>query len=261
MGQLDGKRIIVTGASRGIGRAMVQALLIEGAEVFGVARSPVPQESWAQHPQLSWHKADLSSERDVSALFEAVDRKWGAVDGLVNNAGAQLAKPVEASTSEDYALLSDVNMRAIFLCCAAALPLMRQAGGGAIVNVGSIAGITPDYGLPLYSASKAWVHGFTKALAIEHGPEGIRCNALAPTWTRTELSVELFQEEDDPAYAETATHRRHPLGRMANPEDIARAAVYLVGPGSDYVNGQILSVDGGLGAASQINPELDFSSG
>lgn len=261
MGQLDGKRIIVTGASRGIGKAIAQALLAEGAEVLGVARGVVADEGWTQHPRVSWHIADLSSEQDVTALFDVAREKWAMLDGLINNAGAQLAKPVEACTVADFAMLSDVNMRAVFLCCAGALPLMRAAKGGAIVNVGSIAGITPDYGLPLYSASKSWVHGFSKAMAIEHGPEGIRCNVLAPTWTRTELSVEIFQEEEDPAYAEAATSRRHPLGRMADPEDIARAAVYLVGPGSAFVNGQVLAVDGGLGAASQINPKLDFQPG
>jgi len=98
-------------------------------------------------------------------------------------------------------------------------------------------------------------------MAIEHGLEGIQYNALAPTWTRTELSVETFEEEDDPAYAEAATHRRNPLGRMAEPEDIARAAVYLVGPGSDFISGQVPTVDGGLGAASRINPALDFQPG
>jgi len=97
--------------------------------------------------------------------------------------------------------------------------------------------------------------------AIEYGAEGIRCNALAPTWTRTELSVELFREEAEPAYAEAATNRRHPIGRMAGPEDIARAAVYLVGPAAGFVNGQVLAVGGGLSAASPINPELDFHPG
>lgn len=261
MGLLDGKRIVVTGASRGIGKAIAQHLLLEGAEILAVARGDAPGEAWAEAVGMHWHRADISSETGVTSVFETVRQKWGALDGLINNAGAQVAKSVEDSNAADFAMLSDVNMRGVFLCCQQALPLLRGAGAGAIVNIGSIAGITPDYGLPLYSASKAWVHGFTKALAIEHGPEGIRCNALAPTWTRTELSIELFQEETDPAHAESATNRRHPLGRMAEPEDIAKAAAYLVGPGSAFINGQILAVDGGLGAASQINPALDFSPG
>lgn len=261
MGQLRGKRVVVTGASRGIGSAIAQAFLEEGAEVIGVARGTAPDGDWTAHPQLHWQCADLSSAPEVARLFDAVRARWAGLDVLINNAGAQLAKSVEDCSEEDFTMLSNVNMRGVFLCCAQALPLMRAAGGGAIVNIGSIAGITPDYGLPLYSASKAWAHGFTKALAIEHGHEGIRCNALAPTWTRTELSLELFEEEVDPAYAENATNRRHPLGRMAEPEDIARAAVYLASAGASFINGQILAVDGGLGAASQINPTLDFQVG
>jgi len=258
MSQLKGKRAIVTGASRGIGRAIAQSFLSEGAELIAVTRGDLENTDLPAHDQMHWHRADLSSKADIDSLFAKVAQLWDDLDILVNNAGVQLVKSIEDSTAADFEQLSDVNMRGVYLCCSRALPLMRVAGGGSIVNIGSIAGNTPDYGLPLYSASKAWVHGFTKALAIEHGSEGIRCNALAPTWTQTELSVEMFEQEIDPAYAEFSAHQRHPVGRMANPADIAQAAVFLASPAAEFVNGQVLAVDGGLGAASQINPALDF---
>lgn len=254
---LAGRKALVTGGSRGIGQAIVTAFANAGAEVLVVSRSR-PDQTLLDHAGVRWRAVDLADTDQVNALFAEIATQWGALDVLVNNAGVQVAASLTETSDEAFDRVTAVNMKGLFLCCRAAIPLMKGAEDASIINIGSIAGMTPDYGLPVYSASKAWVHGMTKALAIEHGPDNIRCNALAPTWTRTELSIELFQEEADPAHAEQATHQRHPLGRMAEPEDIARAAVWLASTASRFINGQIIAVDGGLGAASQINPALDF---
>lgn len=257
--QLSGRKAIVTGASRGIGKAIAQTFLEEGADVIAVSRTSPDDSTWSCYSQLTWCPADLSNAGAVATLFRAAQDRWGTVDILVNNAGAQLAKPIDETSEDEFDLLTGVNMKAVFLCCRQAIPWMRDSGGGSIINIGSSAGIVPDFGMPLYSASKAWVHGFSRAIAIEHGRDGIRCNSLAPSWTRTDMSIELFQAEANPAFAEHAVNRRHPLGRMAEPADIAAAALWLASPASAFISGQVVSVDGGIGAASQINPEWDFA--
>lgn len=252
--QLDGKRVIITGASKGIGLAMLRRFSDEGAHVIAASRTEPPGSMG------HWIETDVADSASVSHLFAAAREHWGAtIDVLVNNAGVQVAKTVDETDDDEWDLISQVNMRGVFLCCREAVRTMRAQGSGNIINLGSIAAETADRELAIYSASKAWVHGLTRAIATDHGQHGIRCNAIAPTWTMTEMSTDLFALEADPQKAESAAHARHPIGRMAQPTDIAAAAVWLACDDSAYITGQCVMIDGGLTVASAINPATDFS--
>jgi len=260
MGSLDGKTAIVTGAGRGIGAAIATRYLDEGARVLLACRTEPPHpndDRWTG--RAVWQPTDISRASDVEALFAmARERFDGRLDVLVNNAGVQLEKTLADTSDEDWDWLCNVNIRGTFYCTRAAVRLMREAGGGVILNIGSIAGEVADYGLTIYSASKAWVHGLTRAVATDHGADGIRCNAICPSWTMTELSSELFEQAADPERARQGAIRRHPVGRLGQPEDIAAAAAWLASDDAAFASGQLFVIDGGMTAASQINPAVDF---
>ena len=131
---------------------------------------------------------------------------------------------------------------------------MRALGGGVIINIGSTSGQLADRSMAIYNASKAWVHGLTRSIAVDHGRDGIRCNAICPGWTATDLVVQAFALADDPAAAEAAAVARHPVGRLGRPEDIAAMAAWLASDEAGFATGQLFTVDGGLTAASPIDP-------
>ena len=137
----------------------------------------------------------------------------GRHDVMVNNAGVQLGKTIADTSDEDWEWLSGINMRGNFFCTRAAVRLMRQSGGGVILNIGSVVGEVADNGLTIYSASKAWIHGLTRAVTTDQRSDGIRCTAICPSWTMTELSVELFEQEPDPERA----GQSHVLPRIVSP--------------------------------------------
>jgi NAD(P)-dependent dehydrogenase (short-subunit alcohol dehydrogenase family) len=253
---LTGKTAIVTGASRGIGLAIARRFVEEGARVLIASRTAPPEDM--QTDSCRWHKADISDPAQVEALFDQAVAQVGRVDVLVNNAGVQLEKTLAETSEEDWDWLMGVNLKGLFLCSRAAIRQMRhQGGGGVILNLGSVSGQIADYGLAAYCASKAGVHGLTRAIAVDHGPEGIRCNAICPGWIRTEMMDQAFAQSDDPADAERRALARHPLGRMGRPEDIAAMAVWLASDEASFVSGQFFTVDGALTAASPIKPTPD----
>ncbi len=258
--RLRGRTAIVTGGSRGIGAAIVQRFLHEGADVLVACRSePEAYTDGAWGSRGGWRATDISKPADIEALFSTARERFnGKLDILVNNAAVQLAKTIDETSDEEWEWLNGINVQGSFLCSRAAVSWMRETGGGAIVNIGSIAAQTADREMAVYSASKAWLQGLTRAIATDHGRHGIRCNAVCPTWTMTEMSTAFFDMEADPEKAEAAAKRRHPLGRLAMPDDIAGACVWLASDEAAFVTGQCITVDGGLSAASPIDPEFDF---
>jgi len=247
------KVALVTGGAKGIGRAIVERFLQEGMLVVACGRSTRPKDLGTG---VDWYSVDVANRLSVENLRDVVSEKHGALHVLVNNAGIQIEKTVVDSTDEDWDLLMGVNAKGVFNCCRAFIPLMAQSKGGSIINIGSISGHVSDPKMALYNASKAFVHGLTRSIAIDHGADSIRCNAICPGWIITDMAEAAFDLADDPVAAKNDALARHYIGRFGQPSDIANMAFWLASDESAYATGQTFTVDGGLTASSPLNPSL-----
>lgn len=242
---------VVTGGSRGIGRAIVERLYADGARVLTCGRGDRPD---GLPDDIVWVTADVADPADAGRLVAEARAAFGAVSLLVNNAGVLVAKTVADCTDDDWDLQIGVNCRGVFNTARAVLPEMTEHGG-VIVNIGSISGVLADLSSALYNASKAFVHALTRSVAIDHGPQ-VRCNAVLPGWVETDMADEGFDLARDPAAARADAVRRHPLGRFGEPADIANIVAWLASDEAAWATGQCFTVDGGLTAASPLRPEL-----
>jgi len=254
MGSLAGKRILVTGGGRGIGRAIVSLYHKEGAEIITCGRSERPDDLPGD---IDWQQMDVSRRQDVDDLYQEILSSWGALDVLVNNAGVQLEKTILDTSDDDWDQVMGVNAKGVFMMCRAFIAQITQSesGTGSIINIGSISGKVADPSLALYNASKAFVHGLTRSIAVDHGPD-VRCNAICPGWIMTEMAEAAFELCDDPKAAQTDALKRHAAGRFGKPEDIAALALWLASDQSSFATGQCYTLDGGLTAASPLNTGL-----
>lgn len=249
--RLAGKRALVTGGSRGIGRAIVAAFAEHGARVVATGRG----ESCDDLPEsAAYLRADSADGEQVANAVAHTAETLGGIDVLVNNAGVELEKPLEATGESEWDWVMAVNLKAVYLYCRAAIPHLRAAGGGAIINLGSISATLADPGLAAYNTSKAAVLGLTRSIAVEHGADRIRCNAICPGWIDTDMLAQTFAQARDPNKARAAIGRRHPLGRLGAPDDIAALALWLASDESSFASGQTFTVDGGLSAGSPVDP-------
>ena len=244
MTRLAGKRAFVTGGRQGIGRGIAERFRDEGAKVITCGRGADPGLTG-----VAWHQLDVADPAAVNALAEII----GGIDILVNNAGVQVEKTVADSTDADWDLVMGVNARGVFNTCRAFIPRMQR--GGSIINIGSISGHVADPSMALYNASKAFVHGLTRSVAVDHGPD-IRCNAICPGWIETGMLEAGFELARDPALARDDALSRHPVRRFGKPGDIAAMAVWLASDEAGFATGQLFTVDGGMTAASPLNPGL-----
>ncbi|MDO5759381.1 MAG: SDR family oxidoreductase, partial [Rhodobacterales bacterium] len=233
---------IVTGAGRGIGRAIVLRLMADGYDVLGCGRSARSADFPAA---AKWAQADVADPA-AAGRIEAAAKAMGRIALLVNNAGVQVEKSVADSTDADWDLVIGANCRGVFNMCRAVLPDMAQ-DGGVIINIGSISATVADPSMALYNASKAFVHGLTRSIAVDHGPR-VRCNAIAPGWILTEMADDAFALAGDPHAARQDALARHPVGRMGTPEDIANIVSWLASDQAAYVSGASFTVDGGMTA-------------
>jgi NAD(P)-dependent dehydrogenase (short-subunit alcohol dehydrogenase family) len=245
MGRLDGKGAIVTGVGSGLGRAVAVRLAGEGARVLGCDVDDGAGEETMAGTGLYRH-ADVSREADVAALVGAAVESFGRLDVMVNNAAIQVERELVETTEEDLDRVLAVNLKGVFFGCKHAVLAMRETGGGTIVNVASILALVGDGLLAAYCAAKGGVLGITRATAVQYGSSGIRCNAICPGDIDTPIVQAYFAAAGDPAAVRAEVEAEYPLGRIAQPDEIARAVVFLASDDSVFMSGQPLVVDGGL---------------
>jgi len=249
MGRLSDLSIVITGASSGIGEAIATRFWEEGARLTLGSRT----EPMGSGAGVRWVQTDVGDPRAADELIAHAVEHWGRLDVLVNNAGVQVEKSIVDTTDEEYDSVMNVNVRGVFNCARAAVrQIQAQPGGGAIINIGSISGDSADHGMAVYNASKGAVHALTRAIAIDHGRDGIRCNAIAPGWIATALADAAFDLADDPEAARSTAVDRHPVGRLGLPADVAGLAVWLASDESKFASGSVYTIDGGLTAQSPI---------
>jgi 3-oxoacyl-[acyl-carrier protein] reductase len=235
---LEGKHALVTGASRGIGRAIAQELAAAGASVVVGYRSGREEaESLAAEIGGRAVQADVSSPEEARRLVEEA----GDLDVLVNNAGLTRDGLLARMSDEDWRVVLETNLSSVFYTCRAVTRPMMRKRAGAIVNVSSIVGVHGNWGQTNYAASKAGIIGFTKSLARELGSRNVRANVVAPGYVKTQLTDVLPEE------ATSAMLGNTPLGRLGDPEDVAGAVRFLCSDAASFITGEVLLVDGGLG--------------
>lgn len=245
--RLKDKTAIVTGAGSGIGRACAIALAREGAKVALVGRRRERLEAVAREIGGSALvlPADVSIQQEIDRVVEQTVSEFGGLSVLVNNAGVLHIGTAEQITEAQWDETFNVNVRGVWLLSRAVLPHLRQARGGSIINIASVLGINGAPNRASYAPSKGAVVLLTKCMAIDHGQENIRVNAICPSFVETDLTAEVISKAPNPAAVRKERTAVHPIGRLGQPEDIAGLAVYLASDESSWVTGAAFPVDGG----------------
>jgi NAD(P)-dependent dehydrogenase (short-subunit alcohol dehydrogenase family) len=252
-GRLAGQVALITGGGSGIGRAMALAFAREGAKVAIAARrkeklQQVAEEITAQGGEAFPVECDVTLNADAERAVRETVEKFGALQVLANNAGTLSNATVEELSEEDWDRVTRVNSKGPFLMSRAALPAMRRAGRGSIINTGSILGLVAMKSRVAYCASKGALTMLTKAMALDHGHENIRVNCICPALVETEMVKALFPETPAGRALREARVAGMPLGRIGKPEDVAELAVYLASDESSWLTGVAIPLDGGLSA-------------
>ncbi len=249
------KTVIVTGAGSGIGRATAIRFANEGASVVLVGRTSKTLEAttkefphdrtWIHTDNYLTVTCDISVQSQVEEMIKLVIEKFGKIDVLVNNAGKAIQGKITELSSEDWKSAIDVNLTGTFYVCKAAMPHLIKSKGN-IINVSSLSGVGGDWNMVAYNAAKAGVSNLTRTLALDHGADGVRVNAVNPSVTKTSMTSSI-QNDNDKTDKFLA---RCPLGRLATPEDIAAAITFLASDDAAMITGVNLPVDGGVSASN-----------
>jgi NAD(P)-dependent dehydrogenase (short-subunit alcohol dehydrogenase family) len=246
-GRLAGKRVILTGGAAGIGRASAEMLVEEGARVvIGDVNDLAGNEvASALGARATYLRCDLAREADIEALIDVGVSFLGGLDVLVNNAGTILFQPISEFTVESWDRMFAINTRAHFLTMKHALPHMRAAGGGSIINMSSLAGLRGGVGGTAYSATKGAVNALTSAAAVELAVDKIRVNAICPGWIDTRFNDQAIAFMGGVGVRDEAIKTFTPLGRQGTPEEVAALVTYLASDESRFVTAQAISINGG----------------
>jgi NAD(P)-dependent dehydrogenase (short-subunit alcohol dehydrogenase family) len=246
--ELDGRVIVLTGASSGLGVAMAKGLADAGARLVLAARradrlAEVAEELASKGAEVLAVPTDVACEADIDALVAAALERFGSVDGLVNNAGITDVKPAEEESVEGFKRVLDVNLVGAFVCAQRCAAPMLAAGKGAIVNIASVLGLVGTGQVPQasYTASKGGLVNLTRELAAQWARRGVRVNGIAPAWFESEMTGEMFGDESGQRWI----RQRTPMGRAGEVSELVGPLVFLLSDASSYVTGHTLPVDGG----------------
>jgi 3-oxoacyl-[acyl-carrier protein] reductase len=243
--RLEGKVAVITGAGRGIGTAVARRFAAEGAFLIlnslSDSAAKIAEEIVADGGKAVAVQGDVSKADNVAKVIDAAVSNFGRLDILVNNAGITRDGLLMRMAEDDWDAVIDTNLKSVFLCCRAALrPMLKSRGGGRIINLSSVIGLSGNAGQANYAASKAGIIGFTKSLAKELASRQVTVNAIAPGFIVTDMTAGLSDE------AKETLLKRIPLGSLGEPGDVAAAAAFLASAEAKYITGQTLTVDGGM---------------
>lgn len=246
----DARVVIVTGGAYGIGRGIAHYFAGRGdavliADVHAERGQQVEAAIRQEGGRALFVRTDLRDEPAVRQMVERAAAEWGRIDVLCNNAGIEFYGRADEYSTEDWAAMVDVNFRGVFLCSKYAFPHLRERRGS-IVNIASVQGFACDPRVSIYAATKAGVLGLTRGMALDFAPAGVRVNAICPGATRSGMLDELLAMQPEPEAALASMCATIPMGRLGEPEDIARAVWFLASPDAGYITGTSLVVDGGL---------------
>ncbi len=250
--QMDGKVAVVTGAARGIGRAIAERLASAGAytvcaDIAVGELDQVLETIEATGGRAEAHQCDVSDPDEVERLMAAAEHQGGP-HALVSNAAIQYERTIEDTPPEDWDRVLSVNLKGAYLCARSAIPRMRRLGGGSIVNMASVNGFWVEPQLGAYCTAKGGVINLTRSIALDFGKDNIRCNCICPGYIDTGMAQRYFEVQPDPAAARVQAGKLHALGRIGRPEEIAAMALFLCSEDSSFCTAQPFIVDGGLSA-------------
>lgn len=244
------KRVVVTGGNSGMGRKIVELFLARGYWVVFTSRSTAKSEAVldanteaVKEGKLHFCQCDASKSADVNRLAEFVREKTGGCDILVNCAAIFVGGQVHEITEEDFDLIMDIDVKGVFLTSKAFLPQMLEQNNGCIISISSLAGVRGNYNAAAYCAAKAAVNNLTRCMALDYGKRGIRANTICPSATRTEMFLCGSTQEVINAF-----NKQNPMGRISTPDEIAKLVGFLASDEAAFINGQCISIDGGLSA-------------